>query len=142
MKLTKLVSLLVLVAVMLAACSEDALTNPTAGPDIVKAFKAEPLTNNGKATNGELVFYRLPCLSCHLLNGSGGLEGRAPALDKIGTTGATRVEGVTAVQYLRHAILKPEDLRLPDLRNIMPSFANTLSPSELEDLVAYLLTLK
>ncbi len=137
----RLLPLLFLLILALVACG-DAYSNPTPNSDSVKGFKAEPATNNGIAANGEKVFYRMPCLSCHTLNGSGGTEANAPALDKIGITAATRVASVTAAQYIRHILIKPEDASLPNYRKIMPGFANSLSTTELDDLVAYLLTLK
>lgn len=127
---------------LMAACGGESLTNPTPKPDTVKAFLAEPATNSGNPVSGKAAFEKFPCLSCHTLSGSGGTAAVAPALDKIGTTAATRIEGATAAQYIRHMLIKPDDIQLPNYRNIMPSFVNSATPQELEDLVAYLLTLK
>jgi mono/diheme cytochrome c family protein len=131
-----------LISLLLVACGGESLTNPTPKPDVVKAFQAEPATNNGNPSLGQVAFEKFPCLSCHTLNGSGGTAAVAPALDKIGTTAATRIEGANAAQYIRHMLVKPEDIQLPNYRNIMPSFINSATPQELENLVAYLLTLK
>ncbi len=125
----------------LAACSENALTEKTPQAETIQAFKAEPTTNNGNARRGVQVFGRLPCLTCHTLAGSGDTKATAPSLDKIGINAATRLPGVTAAQYLRHAVTKPEDLNLPNFKNIMPGFGSSLTPTELEDLVAHLLSL-
>lgn len=128
----------------LAACSENALTDKTPDADATAAFKAEPVTNTGDAARGIAVFGRMPCLTCHSLSASAGSKAPAigPALEHIGTNAATRVPGVTAAQYLRHAIVKPEDLAIPNYHNVMPSFGASLSQTDLDDLVAYLLTLK
>jgi mono/diheme cytochrome c family protein len=136
------IMVLVLLILVLTACGGEGLTNPTPKPEVINSFKAEPVSNNGNSQEGEKIFYRMPCMSCHTYKGSGGTQGVAPALDKIGTNADSRLPGVTAAQYIRHVILKPEDIRLPDMRNVMPSFANTLKPQELDDLVAFLLTLK
>jgi mono/diheme cytochrome c family protein len=126
----------------LSACADDALTNPPPKAETIQAFKAEPAVNNGDVNRGARIFGRLPCLTCHTLGGSPVTNVPAPALDKIGTNAATRLPGVNAAQYLRHAVIKPEDLKLHDYNNIMPGFGATLQPGELEDLVAFLLSLK
>ena len=129
----------------LAACSENAQTDKTPDATATAAFKAEPATNKGDPAKGIQVFGRLPCLTCHTLTGTGGgnvQAAAAPSLDHIGTNAATRVPGVNAAQYIRHAILKPEDLTIPLYHNVMPSFSATLSPADLDNLVAYLLSLK
>ena len=128
----------------LAACSENAQTDKTPDATATAAFKAEPATNSGDPAKGIQVFGRMPCLTCHAINGVGlaDKEAAAPTLDHIGTNAATRVPGVTAAQYIRHAILKPEDLTIPLYHNVMPSFSTSLSQSDLDNLVAYLLTLK
>ncbi len=128
----------------LAACSENAQTDKTPDAHATAAFKAEPATNNGDPAKGLQVFGRMPCLTCHTVSGmgSGDKEAAAPTLDHIGTNAAARVPGVTAAQYIRHAILKPEDLTIPLYHNVMPSFSASLSPTDLDNLVAYLLSLK
>jgi len=137
----RLIPLVFLLILALVACG-DAYSNPTPNSDMVKGFKAEPVTNNGNSANGEKVFNRMPCLSCHTLSGSGGTEANAPALDKIGVTAGTRVAGVSGAQYIRHILIKPDDASLPNYRKIMPGFANSLTSTEMDDLVAYLLSLK
>lgn len=136
----RLLILFVTLALALAACSDNALTEKTPQPETIQAFKAEPATNNGDPARGIQVFGRMPCLTCHTLAGAG--PGIGPALDKIGTTAATRLPGVTDAQYLRHAVIKPEDLNLPSYKNVMPGFGASLSPTEINDLVAYLLSLR
>jgi mono/diheme cytochrome c family protein len=126
----------------LAACSENAQNDPPPKPETIQAFKAEPATNAGDATRGLQVFGRMPCLTCHTLAGSGESKGIAPNLDNIGVNASTRLPGVNAAQYLRHAVTNPQDLGIPNYHNVMPSFSPSLNQTELEDLVAYLLTLR
>ena len=139
-----LILTLALVVVGLAACSENAQTDKTPDASATAAFLAEPATNNGDAAKGIQVFGRMPCLTCHTVSGMNGgpPQAAAPTLDHIGTNAATRVPGVTAAQYLRHAVLKPDDLTIPEYHNVMPSFSASLSQTDLDNLVAYLLTLK
>lgn len=128
---------------LLTACgaSGNAIENQAMKPEVVARFKAAPDTANGDATKGQLIFVKLPCLSCHAIGAGGG--GVGPALDKIGTTAATRVPGVTAAQYIYHVLTDPQDANLPDYRNtVMPGFGTSVTPDELRDLTAYLLSLK
>jgi hypothetical protein len=50
-------------------------------------------------------------------------------------------KAVATAQYIRHALLKPQDLRVDGYAQIMPGFGTSISSNELDDLVAYLLTL-
>ncbi|HEX2909993.1 MAG TPA: c-type cytochrome [Chloroflexia bacterium] len=134
--------LAVFMTLFLTACSEDALTNPPVKPEVLNAFKAEPTTNQGDPTKGEKVFMRLPCLTCHELNGQGTEHNFGPELDHIGTTAATRLAGVNAAQYIRHALLSPQELSLPEFKPVMPGFGTTVSNQEINDLVAFLLNQK
>jgi cytochrome c2 len=128
---------------MLSACgslSGEALTNPQEKPEVLAAFKAEPLDIKGDATQGGIIFSTQNCLSCHSLQGAGGVVG--PPLDNVGGAAATREQGVTATQYLHHILLHPGDLHLPGYRPIMPGVANALSDQQVNDLVIYLLSFK
>jgi mono/diheme cytochrome c family protein len=139
-----LIVTLALLVVGLAACSETAQTDKTPDASAMASYLAEPATNNGDATRGIQVFGRMPCLTCHTITGMNGgpPQAAAPTLDHIATNAATRLPGVTAAQYIRHAILKPEDLTIPEYHNVMPSFSTSLNQTDLNNLVAFLLTLK
>ena len=135
-----LVLLLIALSLLVTACAEDALTNPPVKAETLAAFKVEPTVVTGDPVNGERVFSRLPCLTCHNLNDVGRNDGTAPTLDHIGTTATTRLSGVNATQYLHHALTNPQDLTIPDYHKIMPSFSASASPQEINDLVSYLLS--
>ena len=130
-------------SLILSGCgslSGEALTNPQEKPEVLAAFKAEPLDIKGDATQGGIIFSTQNCLSCHSLQGAGGAVG--PPLDNVGREAATREQGVTATQYLHHILLHPSDLHLPGYRPIMPGVANSLNDQQVNDLVIYLLSFK
>jgi mono/diheme cytochrome c family protein len=83
------------------------------------------------------------CAACHALSDDAApLVG--PPLTHIGTVGAFRLAGVSAEEYIRESILHPNVYLLPGYApNVMPrGYAQSISPPEIEDLVAYLLGFK
>lgn len=92
---------------------------------------------------GQAVFLQNVCTACHTITGlSSGTIG--PVLDGLVTRAATRVSGLTAEEYIRQSILTPSAYVVdgfPD--NTMPqNFGTVLSADQLNDLIAFLLTLK
>jgi L-cysteine S-thiosulfotransferase len=80
------------------------------------------------------------CKTCHSIDGSK-LVG--PSLQGIASRAATRVPGESADQYIRTSITDPNAFVVPDFpQGVMPSFKTVLSDTQLNDLVAYLMTLK
>jgi nitric oxide reductase subunit C len=116
--------------------------------------RASPVAR-GDATRGAKLYETLPCLSCHDI--SRPLPGGdiCPNLGNIATE-ATRIvkspeyhgRAKDAAGYIRESILDPNAYIVPgpsyrqaDGQSVMPkTFGETLSASELDDLVAYLLT--
>lgn len=82
------------------------------------------------------------CASCHKVSANDVGFVIGPILEDISTIAATRIEGVTAEEYLRDSILNPEAFRVPGSRVTMfPDYANYLTEQDVADLIAYLLTL-
>jgi mono/diheme cytochrome c family protein len=97
-----------------ALCSQPLVTYEW--PELAEEFLASPdVTAPGDPTRGqELYTTTYGCSACH-----GSLDGATPAaigpsLVNIETDGATRVEGLDALQYVYHSILYPSDFIAPD----------------------------
>ena len=109
-------------AVLIAACVPEApATDPVA--------------------RGRQLYRSLGCANCHEPNLFGQRMG--PPLDHIGTVAGTRIPGMSAEEYLRRSILDPGSYVVPGYQDSMPrGLGRDLSPTDLDALVAYLLSLK
>jgi len=97
------------------------------------------------ATAGEQVFVQdatPPCNTCHPVEGEA--NGVGPSLAHIATDAATDKPGMTAEQYIRESITDPDVFVVPDFpAGVMPkTYGQQLSQQQLDNLVAYLLSLK
>ena len=130
-----------------AAQTAAAPTAAAAAPTTAAAAAASTSTGTGDATAGATLFGAIPngqisCSICHnIAPGSGVLVG--PSLSGIAATAATRVPGQSAEQYLRNSILTPSAFVVTGFTDgLMPqTFSAALTPQEVDNLVAYLLTL-
>jgi len=115
---------------------------PTATPAPVVVSPA------GDAANGKVLFetfydqVSFACNTCHLVDSEDRLIG--PGQLNIAVRAATRVEGQSAEEYLHTSIVNPGAyivLDYPD--GLMPQvYADILSEQEIQDIIAYLFTLK
>lgn len=92
---------------------------------------------------GKQVFLSVGCSGCHTIQGlSTGAVG--PELTHIGTIAATMIPGTSAEDYIHQSIVDPSAFVVkgfPD--NVMPkTFGQTLSSSQLSDLIAFLMSNK
>lgn len=125
---------------------------PTPAPTVSPA-EAGPLQSTGNAEAGRALFSAMPteailagavaCSTCHNVDaGSGTLIG--PSLSGVATRAETQVAALSAAQYLRTSIMAPNsyvvESFVPGIMN--QTFGKALTPSQIEDLVAYLQTLK
>jgi mono/diheme cytochrome c family protein len=133
MRSLTLVSLLIL-ALLVAACGGggEATTAPGGG-------------TTGDPAAGQQVFTtdaQPPCNGCHPVEGDA--QGVGPSLANIGTEAATINPPQTAEEYIRESIVNPDAFIVPDFpAGVMPkTYGEQLSEQQLNDLVAYLLSLK
>ncbi len=119
---------------------------PTALGEVTLAALPTPTPSPGEATDpvarGRQVYQASGCGGCHTIEGlSTGAVG--PNLTRIGEVAATREPGKTAEQYLRESIVNPKAFIVEGYQPVMPeTFGQTLSPQQLDDLIAFLLAQK
>ncbi len=123
----------ILAALTLAGCGGSAQT-PAAG----SAGGGDAAA--GKALFAQQVLGSTPgCITCHSLEPGKTLVG--PSMAGIASRAGTAVSGQSAEQYLRQAILEPDAHVVAGFaKGLMPK--PTLTEQQLNDLVAYLMTLK
>ncbi len=128
------VILLLVFAAVLTACSPE--PGIEAPPEVMAV---------GNPTNGRALFLNggdsgIPCASCHTLDDQD-LVG--PGLAEIAVIAESRIEGMSAEEYLRDSIIHPGNHLVDGFENTMNSnYAVTLAESDINDLVAYLLTIQ
>lgn len=135
----KVASILLLSSILLAlaACGGGGATN------------LEP-TPVGDAANGATLFSQPTigpndapgCVTCHSLEPDVVVVG--PSQAGLAIRAETRVPGQSAEQYIRNSILHPNDYVVEGfVEGVMyQNFATDLTPEQIDDLVAYGLTLK
>ncbi len=97
----------------------------------------------GAVERGKQVFIANGCGACHTIEGvSSGQVG--PNLTRVGEVAAERVPGKPAEEYLREAVVSPDAFVVEGFQSgLMPQIYGTvLSQQQLDDLIAYLASLK
>ena len=125
-------------------------------PQAVDVAAAQPAAaSNDPVALGEALFRRSPpaCFSCHSIQGGTVLAG--PSLAGLATRAAEIVSSPsyagsarTPEDYIRESIVNPSAYVVPGATfsaggtSFMPPLADTMTPEEIEQLVAYLATFK
>ena len=135
----KHIVLLLMLTVGLVACT---------GNDDQPAAETPSEETSGDAEHGEELF-RMgkgteapPCSTCHRVEEGGSGLALGPGLEDIASRAATRVEGMSAEEYLRESILDPEAYEVSGYRvGMFSGYGEYFSGQDVADLVAYLLSL-
>ena len=129
-----LVVVLLTAAALVAACGGGGAAAPAAAP-------------GGNADAGKALFAQSTigsqpgCVTCHSLDAGTTIVG--PSMAGIGAAAASKVSGESAEQWLRNSIVNPNAyLEEGFAEGIMPTYGDALSEQQVNDLVAYLLSLK
>jgi mono/diheme cytochrome c family protein len=131
----KLMFMVVLILVLaLAACGGEPAPSGGAGEGNVAAGK--------ELFNQSLIGTQPGCMTCHSLEPGVTMVG--PSLANVGAEASSRVSGQSGEDYLRQAIVEPNAHLVEGFgQGIMPQgYGNELSEQQLNDLVAFLASLK
>ena len=135
--------LMLILSLALGACGG---TEAEPGDGAESSGQTEP----GDPVRGEALYRKNPvgaasspgCMTCHSLEEGQDLVG--PSHFNLGATAGSRVAGQSAESYLREAIVDP-DAHVTEgySKGVMiDSYGNELTDQEIEDIVAFLLSLK
>ncbi|MCA9980486.1 MAG: cytochrome c [Anaerolineales bacterium] len=102
-------------------------------PDRGAALFAQPVIGTSNAVG---------CITCHSLQENITLVG--PSIAGIASRAGETVPGQTAEEYLRLAIVEPNAYMVPGYQSgsMYLDYGRELSPQQIEDLIAYMLTLE
>jgi mono/diheme cytochrome c family protein len=121
---------LLFLLLLLAACTGEKASKPVPTPDLSKA--------EGR---GEVLFVT-HCATCHAVKGDRKIVG--PSLAGIAIRAGERVPGENAEVYLYESILSPDTYLVEGFveGSMKQDFASVLTTENVDDLIAYLMTLK
>jgi cytochrome c len=121
-----------------------AVSAATAAPTTAAGTQAASASGGqGDPKHGQQIFTGVgTCSTCHDV--AQGIQIVGPSLKGVATRAATRKPGMSASDYLHESIVNPNAYVVQGfVAGVMPqNFAKTLSAKDIDDLVAYLLTLK
>ena len=98
----------------------------------------------GNASVGETIFHdgkgsAPACVNCHAAEP--GPFALGPVMTGISERAGSRIEGMSAEDYLHQSILQPGEFIVPGFRPMMPpTYGENLTEQDIEDIIAYLMT--
>lgn len=106
------------------------------------AFESTPTETVTPVERGKAVYNdpNMGCFLCHAIDKAGGTRGTD--LSHIASVAGERRSGMSTEDYIKESLLNPGAYVVPSYDNIMPPVAQRLSPEQLDDLIAYLRSLK
>lgn len=127
-------ALLLALALGLAACGGGG-DDSAGGPDAANGEKLFNQTVIGSASAPG-------CVTCHSLEEGVVLVG--PSQHGLASRAGSRVSGQSAEQYIRNSILHPNDYIVDGFAEgvMYQNYANDLTEQQIDDIVAFMLTLK
>lgn len=119
--------------------SDEVAENPsdeTENPFVIAVANADPIAGEQSFTMN----FVTPCNTCHVVDSENMLVG--PGLLNISERAGSRIEGITAEEYLYNSIVNPNDFVVDGFSPAMPAnYGDSLTDDEIYNLVAYLMTL-
>jgi cytochrome c2 len=96
----------------------------------------------GDPRRGEMVFMGAgTCMTCH--DTTSGITVVGPTLKGVSHHAEEHAQGKSVDEYLHESILNPDAYVVPGFNPVMPKhFGTALTPQQIEDLIAYLKSLK
>lgn len=144
-------TLIIAVCILLGACGGGTTTAPAMNAPPASSPALERARQVGDPVAGEELFQRTQqivpgaptCQSCHVVQADA-VPVIGPSLYGIATVAGTRVPGQSAEEYLRIAIVDPNDYVLEGYQPgiMVRTYGMLLTEQQINDLVAYMLTLE
>ena len=95
------------------------------------------------AAYGRQLFNQLGCNACHALTDAQAVGALGPKLDGMASRAATTVSGQSAEEYVKTAIVNPNEFIVKGYQPVMPQdYGQRMSAAEIEAVVTYLLLQK
>ncbi len=145
-----LMGLMAMALLIAAACSSDAPEGPRdPAPDAPAATTAPEPTQAppastgpaGDAGNGKILFATNSVFGCSHCHSTGTFKGVGPGLAGVLEQAASRVEGMSAEEYIEQSIRDPGAFVVSGFPDNMPKEYGSLPDSDIQDLIAYVSTL-
>lgn len=91
-----------------------------------------------ESPSGRMAFLSNGCSGCHTLGGTPGNAQIGPDLTRVEAVADSRIDGLTAQEYIRQALREPQAFLVPGYGDHMPTLP--LSDEDVDALVELLLT--